>query len=149
MTGWPLAWKCFVACLFLEESQQPTWPHVRQSRRCTHRSPVARHSSQPSELGVTGRICLTCGQACGVMVVLFLAEIVSRWCTTVGVTHISFRYSCTNWTAIAPSPTAEATRLTEAERTSPAANTPGRLVSSRNGCRRAVQCGDFASAGPV
>ena len=24
MTGWPLAWKCFVACLFLEESQQPT-----------------------------------------------------------------------------------------------------------------------------
>ena len=35
--------------------------------------------------------------------------------------------------AIAPSPTAEATRLTEPDRTSPAANTPGRLVSSRNG----------------
>ena len=32
--------------------------------------------------------------------------------------------------AIAPSPTAEATRLTEPLRTSPAANTPGRLVSS-------------------
>src|SRR5713101_6049469 len=48
-----------------------------------------------------------------------------------------------------PSPTAEATRLTEPERTSPAANTPGLLVSSKNGCRRAVQCGDFASAGPV
>src|SRR5438270_12374865 len=63
--------------------------------------------------------------------------------------YISFRYSCTNCTAIAPSPTAEATRLTEAERTSPAANTPGRLVSKRNGCRRALQDGDCASAGPV
>ena len=49
--------------------------------------------------------------------------------------HISFRYSCTNWTAIEPSPTAEATRLTEPERTSPAAKTPRRLVSSRNGWR--------------
>src|SRR5258708_8996039 len=70
MTGWPLAWKCFVACLFLDESQQPTCPHVRQSRRCTQRSPVARHSSQPSELGVTGRICSTWGQVCWVMAVL-------------------------------------------------------------------------------
>lgn len=32
--------------------------------------------------------------------------------------------------AIDPSPTADATRLTEPLRTSPAANTPGRLVSS-------------------
>ena len=63
--------------------------------------------------------------------------------------HISFRYSCTNWTAIAPSPTADATRLTEPERTSPAANTPGRLVSSRNGGRFAPQVGDWARAGPV
>src|SRR4029079_11452492 len=47
----------------------------------------------------------------------------------IGTSYISFRYSCTNWTAIAPSPTAEATRLTESERTSPAANTPGRRVS--------------------
>jgi hypothetical protein len=38
-------------------------------------------------------------------------------------------------TAIAPSPTAEATRLIEPERTSPAANTPGRLVSSGSGGR--------------
>jgi len=57
----------------------------------------------------------------------------------VRLSHLSLRYSCTNWTAIAPSPTAEATRLTELDRTSPAANTPGRLVSSRNGCRGAVQ----------
>lgn len=36
-------------------------------------------------------------------------------------------------------PTAEATRLTEPQRTSPAAKTPGRLVSSRNGGRPAVR----------
>src|SRR5438046_829180 len=47
--------------------------------------------------------------------------------------HISFKYSWTSWTAIAPSPTAEATRLTEPARTSPAANTPGWLVSNKNG----------------
>jgi hypothetical protein len=34
-----------------------------------------------------------------------------------------------------PSPTAAAQRLTEPERTSPAANTPGRLVSSGPGAR--------------
>src|SRR5262252_3938739 len=38
-----------------------------------------------------------------------------------------------------PSPTAEATRLTEPRRTSPAANTPGRLVSSGCGGRGSVQ----------
>ena len=36
-------------------------------------------------------------------------------------------------TAIAPSPTAETTRLTNPLRTSPTANTPGRLVSSLSG----------------
>ncbi len=39
--------------------------------------------------------------------------------------------------------------LTEPERTSPAANTPARLVSSRNGCRRRDQCGDRARSTPV
>ena len=34
---------------------------------------------------------------------------------------------------MAPSPTAEATRFIESSRTSPAANTPGTLVSSANG----------------
>ena len=38
---------------------------------------------------------------------------------------ISLRNSCTNWTAIDPSPTADATRLIEPDGTSPAANTPG------------------------
>jgi hypothetical protein len=47
-----------------------------------------------------------------------------------------------------PSPTAEATRLTEPDRTSPAANTPAQLVSSKNGERRAVQS-DCVKAGPV
>ena len=36
---------------------------------------------------------------------------------------------------MAPSPTAEATRFMESSRTSPAANTPGTLVSSANGDR--------------
>ena len=52
-TGKALAWKCAVACLFGESSQQPTWPQVRHMRRCSHRLPLLRHSSQPSALGVT------------------------------------------------------------------------------------------------
>src|SRR6266568_3100161 len=40
MSGWLVAWKCLVACLFFEESQQPTCPHVRQRRRCTQLSPI-------------------------------------------------------------------------------------------------------------
>src|ERR1044072_6633247 len=63
--------------------------------------------------------------------------------------HIDLRYSCTNFTAIAPSPTAEATRLIDLARTSPAANTPARLVSKRNGSRLAVQCGECTSSAPV
>src|SRR5437867_11245665 len=56
MMGWRLAWKCFVAWRFGESSQQPTWPQVRQSRKCTHLERVFRHSSQPRALGVTSRI---------------------------------------------------------------------------------------------
>ena len=44
-------------------------------------------------------------------------------------THCSARYRCTSVTAIAPSPTADATRLTDSARTSPATNTPGTLDS--------------------
>src|SRR3712207_9510757 len=43
--------------------------------------------------------------------------------------HVVARYWCTRWIAMAPSPTAEATRFIESSRTSPAANTPGVLVS--------------------
>src|SRR6185295_10916742 len=56
MIGCWVLWKCLVAWWFGELSQQPTWPHVRQSRRCTHIEPVFRHSSQPSALGVTFRM---------------------------------------------------------------------------------------------
>jgi hypothetical protein len=48
MTGWSASCPCLLACRFGEESQQPTCPQVRQVRRCTQRSPVLRHSSQPS-----------------------------------------------------------------------------------------------------
>lgn len=43
--------------------------------------------------------------------------------------HCSSRYRCTSVTAMAPSPTADATRFTESARTSPATNTPGMLDS--------------------
>src|SRR5215207_6069356 len=57
MIGCVVAWKCFVACLFFEESQHPTWPQMRQSRRWTQVSPICRHSSQPWGVrGVTSRI---------------------------------------------------------------------------------------------
>src|SRR5437588_12505528 len=49
-----------------------------------------------------------------------------------------------------PSPTAAAHRLTEPERTSPAAKTPGRLVSSGPGGRLIFcQADDWATAAPV
>jgi hypothetical protein len=51
-----VAWKCLVACLLGESSQQPTWPQVRQIRKCSHTLPLFRHSSQPSALGVTLRM---------------------------------------------------------------------------------------------
>src|ERR1700733_15071639 len=54
MTGCLVAWKCFVACLFLDESQQPTWPQFRHSRRCTQVSPISRHSLQPVPEAFTG-----------------------------------------------------------------------------------------------
>jgi hypothetical protein len=56
MIGCRVALKCFVACLFLLESQQPTCPQLRHSRKCTHVSPVRKQSSQPGALGVTSRI---------------------------------------------------------------------------------------------
>src|SRR5206468_116705 len=48
------------------------------------------------------------------------------------------RCAWTNWTAIAPSPTAVAQRLVDPERTSPAANTPETSVSSRSSAFAAV-----------
>src|SRR5690348_12543782 len=48
-----------------------------------------------------------------------------------------------------PSPTEEATRLIEPERTSPAANTPGQLVSRKSGGRGAFQVPALTTASPV
>jgi len=45
------------ACRFGEESQQPTFPQVRQSLRCTQGEPARRHSAHPSGVcGATGLI---------------------------------------------------------------------------------------------
>src|SRR5438132_6978506 len=60
MMGWPVVWKCRVACLFFEESQQPTCPQIRHRRRCTHVSPIFKQSSQPLALGVTSLILSRC-----------------------------------------------------------------------------------------
>jgi hypothetical protein len=57
----------------------------------------------------------------------------------VGQFESSARRRCASWTAMLPLPTAEATRLTEPWRTSPAAKTPGRLVSSSIGGRSSGQ----------
>lgn len=54
------AWR--LACLSGEESQQPTCPHVKHSRRCTHGECMRKHSSQPS--GVFGTTDLT-NSRCG------------------------------------------------------------------------------------
>nr|CTQ89686.1 hypothetical protein [Kibdelosporangium sp. MJ126-NF4] len=48
ITGCPVSSACLLACFAGEESQQPTWPQPRQSRRCTQVPPAARQSSQPS-----------------------------------------------------------------------------------------------------
>src|ERR1700730_3114848 len=49
---------------------------------------------------------------------------------SVALSPASVRKPCSAATTCAPSPTAAATRLIDPERTSPIANTPGRLVSS-------------------
>src|SRR3954468_1502351 len=56
-----------------------------------------------------------------------------------GGRHGDTRYRWASVTAIAPSPTAEATRLTESARASPATNTPGTLASSGHGSRSSGQ----------
>src|SRR4051794_23875139 len=52
---------------------------------------------------------------------------------------VASKYSCTSWMATAPSPTAEATLFVDRCRTSPTANTPGRLVSRGSGGRSVAQ----------
>src|SRR6202163_2731470 len=120
MTGCCVAWKCFVACLLGESSQQPTCPQVRQIRKCSHTLPLFRHSSQPSALGVTLGVPL-------------------RWVQPFAILNphrysagfaVSPRHPCNAAATCAPSPIAPPTRLTDPERTSPTAKTPGTEVSS-------------------
>src|ERR1700744_5470882 len=56
MIGCLVLWKCFVACLFGEESQHPTCPHSMHIRKCTHVPPIFKQSSQPLADGFTFRI---------------------------------------------------------------------------------------------
>src|SRR5208283_5347955 len=60
ISGWAVLWKCLVACLFFDESQQPTWPQDRHIRRCTQRSPVFTQSSQTRVVGSVTRIPSRC-----------------------------------------------------------------------------------------
>src|SRR5216684_4019876 len=73
MIGWRVARKCFVAWRFGVSSQQPTWPQVRQSRRCSHSEPIFRHSSQPSALGVTSRMSAAWAHSSDIMIPRWLA----------------------------------------------------------------------------
>ena len=63
--------------------------------------------------------------------------------------RLSARRVWMSWMAIEPSPTADATRLTEECRTSPAARTPGMLVSSEYGRRCSGQLQPSGSSSPV
>src|ERR1700722_8365 len=55
MTGGPEAeaCACAVACLLIDWSQHPMWPHCAQRRRWSHHPPASRHSTQPVPLGGT------------------------------------------------------------------------------------------------
>ncbi len=57
--------KCLVACVLGDESQQPTFPQVRQVRRCTQVAPIARHSSHPSARGAASASPSVCAQGIG------------------------------------------------------------------------------------
>src|SRR5215471_10227977 len=80
-----------------------------------------------------------------------IAVLSNRPCGLVALVHDAScpRYCWAKRTAMLPSPTAAATRLTELARTSPTANTPGRLVSSREGplSRVAELLSESAAAG--
>src|SRR5215468_4919246 len=62
-SGCPTARKCRVACLFFDESQQPTCPQLRHNRRCTQVSPILTQSSQTPLSVVVILICFVCLQA--------------------------------------------------------------------------------------
>src|SRR5437879_12536303 len=62
MIGCLVLWKCFVACLFFEESQHPTCPHSMHSRRCTQVSPIFTQSWQTCTSVLLNLISFQCAQ---------------------------------------------------------------------------------------
>src|ERR1700730_13625828 len=63
MTGWPVAWACFLAWRFAESSQHGVVPHSWQVRRWTHVAPVFRHSAHSRRFGcLTDAIASMCAQ---------------------------------------------------------------------------------------
>src|SRR3954447_18812518 len=59
--GGPVASRSAVACLAIDESQQPTCPHCAHRRRWNHQPSLAVHSTQPSLLGGTeGSMSTSC-----------------------------------------------------------------------------------------
>src|SRR5690348_6216418 len=92
MTGCFVSWKCAVACLLGDESQQPTCPQDMQSRSSCHESPLRRHSLQPCPLGFTGFRCrdssfFKCAQVSAIAssvqnMVLPLADVGGTLCST-------------------------------------------------------------------
>src|SRR2546429_1650366 len=98
-----VARKCFVACLFFEESQQPTWPQVKHRRRCTQLSPILRHSSQPSLFGLILRIWSTCVQVSAIEVSFALHR----------VNHIVACIGIRTWKRVSPGTDLTVTRSEE------------------------------------
>src|SRR5665213_4041437 len=80
MTGCFVAWKCLVACLFLDESQQPTCPQFRHSRRCTQVSPSSRHSLQPVSEAFTGFRLSKCGHSINHLATIGFRSALLRLC---------------------------------------------------------------------
>src|SRR5213082_1438392 len=137
-TGCLVARACFEACWLGELSQHSVAPHCWQVRRCTHCEPILTHSAHSRRLP-----CRT--------------VVIASRCSQLASAIVSLAYSCSTWwtaaIAIDPSPTADAARLTLPLRTSPTANTPGRLVSRICGERARGQCAAARSSaersGPV
>src|SRR5215469_3866683 len=93
MRGWEAWWKCLVACLFFDESQQPTWPHSRQSRKCTQVSPVFTQSSHTCVSVLVNLSCFRC-EHCPITFLVSVLPHESRMCDSAPSrargTHFSF-----------------------------------------------------------
>ena len=100
-------------------SKLSTWPSRHSQSSCSSVSFSNRNSVRSSSgLHRSGSSTVNCHHHSG------LSDILAAL-----FRHRFSRYLCTRVTAMAPSPTALATRLTDSARTSPATNTPGMLVS--------------------